>query len=152
MEHLIDGYKFSRAKALHLNLADLLDATLPELPRGVIIAPIPTISTHVRQRGYDHTLLIAKELARRKGLALQRPLARQHSAKQLGASRSERIKQARTAFRLEGPIDPREIYLLIDDVYTTGATLQYGAQALRDAGVQDVWVAVLARQVSTEQR
>lgn len=151
LEQLIDAYKFSRAKALHQTFAGLLDTVLPQLPPDIVVVPVPTIATHVRQRGYDHTLLIAKDLALKKGLKYKKLIERQHSAKQLGASRSERIAQAKTAFYLTGPVSSTTTYLLLDDVYTTGATVRYAAKQLRDGGARDVWVAVVARQVSTKE-
>lgn len=149
LEHLIDAYKFGRAKAVHQTLSELFDLVLPQLPQGVIIVPIPTINTHVRQRGYDHTFLVSKELARKRNLTLEGSLGRRHSAKQLGASRSERLAQAKTAFQVKASIDTNATYLLVDDVYTTGATIRYAAKTLREAGARDVWVAVIGRQVST---
>ena len=147
---LIDDYKFERMKAAHRPLADLLAARLPELPSNTIIVPIPTVNSHIRQRGYDHTLLIAKQLAKMKKLQMMQPLERITSAKQRGATRQQRIKQAQQAFGLRHDVQPERSYLLIDDVVTTGATLKYAAKLLKDAGAMDVWVAVVARHPSTK--
>lgn len=75
---------------------------------------------------------------------------RRTSTKQRGASRRERIAQAKQAFRLISTIEPDRPYLIVDDIVTTGSTLKYAAQLLRDAGATEIWVAVVARQVSTE--
>lgn len=146
LEEIINQYKFERAQEAHKIMADLLVTVLPELPENVIIVPVPTIATHIRQRGYDHTLLLAKALGRR----VRRPVAasslvRITQTKQREASRSVRIAQAKRAFRAKG-INTSACYLLIDDVVTTGATVKYAAKALKDAGAQDVWVAAIARQ------
>lgn len=147
---LIDAYKFERARACHKPLADLLIACLPELPADTIVVPIPTIPGHIRQRGYDHTLLIAKRVAQKMNLTLDTSLVRKTSTIQRGATRKARIAQAKDAFRLTSPAKPDRPYLIVDDVITTGSTLQYAAQTLKDDGVADVWVAVIARQTSTE--
>lgn len=142
---LIDEYKFERVKAAHRPLVELLAARLPDLPANTIIVPIPIVNSHIRQRGYDHTLLIARKLARMKKVQIQQPLERITSAKQRGASRQERTRQAKEAFGLRHDVQAERLYLLIDDIVTTGATLKYAAKLLKDAGATDVWVAVVAR-------
>jgi len=147
---LIDGYKFERAKAAHRPLAELLAARLPDLPTNTIVVPIPTVNSHIRQRGYDHTFLVTRHLTKAKKLQMLQPLERITSTKQRGASRQQRIKQAKQAFGLRSEVQPDRPYLLIDDVVTTGVTLKYAAKILKDAGAMDVWVAVVARHPSTK--
>jgi ComF family protein len=146
LEALINNYKFENARAAHLSLADLLHTTLPILPPEVIIVPVPTVSSHIRQRGYDHTWLVAARLAKLRGHTVQSLIERQTSTKQRGVNRRQRMKQAKEAFTVRKLINPTLPYLLVDDVVTTGATLHYAARALRDAGATIVWVAVVARQ------
>lgn len=146
LERLIDDFKFTNARAAYRPLADLLDAHLPELPEGTVVVPVPTVSNHIRQRGYDHTLLIARRLAKRRGLSLHTGLRRATSTKQRGANKQQRIKQAKQAFAHAQPLDPMRRYLLVDDVITTGATIHYAAQALLDAGAKIVWVVSVSRQ------
>lgn len=145
IEALINDYKFNRAKAGYRSLVDLLLEILPDLPDNMVVVPIPTIPTHIRQRGYDHTLLIAREVARQRNLEIKQLLTRQTSATQRGAHRAERIKQAKQAFALSGDVQSGVPYLIVDDVLTTGATLTYAAKKLREAGATDVWAAIIAR-------
>lgn len=145
LEKLIDAYKFERVHEAHKVFAELFVATLPTLPENVVIVPVPTVATHVRQRGYDHTKLIARVLAKQTGCTLASPLIRATNTKQRDASRAIRIAQAKQAFKVSS-IDESTCYLLVDDVVTTGATVKYAAKALRDAGAKDVWVAAIARQ------
>lgn len=147
---LIDAYKFERAKACYVTIADLLAGCLPDLPPNTIVVPIPTITSHIRQRGYDHTLLLSRRIARLKNLNHATVLVRKTSTKQRGASRRERIAQAKQAFRLRSPVALDSPYLIVDDIITTGSTLKYAAQLLHEAGATEIWVAVVARQVSTE--
>jgi len=143
---LIDHFKFERAKAAYKVAADLLLETIPELPAETIIVPIPTVRAHIRERGYDHTFLVAKRIAKQRHLKLSPVLKRKTATEQKGTDAKERDRQAKSAFRVEGSLQPSIPYLLIDDVVTTGSTLRYGAKALQRAGARDIWVAALAKQ------
>lgn len=144
LRQLINYFKFKNMRHAAYFLAKLLDATLPDLPATVTVVPVPTVPSHIRQRGYDHALLIAKHFARMRGLGCSADLLRRGITTQRGANRSIRDQQAAQAFactkRLQGT------YLLIDDVSTTGATLKYAAKALRSAGAEEVWVAAVSRE------
>lgn len=146
LERLITDFKFQRVKAAHKTLAELVHQTLPELPSQTIIVPVPTVNSHIRRRGYDHTRLIARHLARLRGLEQRSLLERVTNTAQLGTSRQTRLKQARRAFRATQTLDSDVPYLLLDDVMTTGATIKYAAKALRAAGATTIWVATVSRQ------
>jgi ComF family protein len=146
LRDVIDGYKFYNNYAAHRDLASLLSGCIGVLPPECVIVPVPTVSSHIRQRGYDHTLLLAKRLAKLQDVAAKSLLRRKTSSTQRGQGRKKRLSQARKAFGAKGKLDQDMIYLLVDDVVTTGSTLFYAAQALRDAGAGDVWVAAIARQ------
>ena len=146
LERLIDAYKFERVKDAGASLAGLIDSCLPVMPASTAIVPVPTLRSHVRQRGYDHTLQIARELARLRGLTVTRPLVRRGRSVQRDRNRKERFEQAAAAFSCDTPLDPTVPYLLIDDVVTTNATVRHCAVALKAAGAERVWVAAVARQ------
>jgi len=146
LEALIDRYKFEYAEAAYRPLGDLLLACLPELPSQTIVVPVPTIRAHIRQRGYDHALVLTRYIARERGLTLAQPLERLTTTAQRGADRKTRRLQAEAAFRVKNELQPDIPYLLIDDVATTGATLRYAAKALKGAGASVVWAAAVARQ------
>lgn len=146
LQQLIKSFKFQRAKAAYRPLADLLSETLPELPKNTVIVPIPTLSSHIRQRGYDHTLLVARRLASSMNLHVEPVLRRQTATKQVGADRALRLEQARAAFSCNQTLKSDVPYLLVDDVITTGATLEYAARSLKKTGATVVWVAAVARQ------
>lgn len=146
LRRLIKQYKFDYAKAAAPVLAELLLARVSQLPSNTVIVPLPTVAAHIRQRGYDHVSLIAKQFAKRRRLKLRSVIERVGSDRQRGANRSERTAQAKKAFRVSGTLDPSVPYLLIDDVVTTGASLKYATLALQAAGAREIWVAVIARQ------
>lgn len=143
---LLERYKFHRAQEGYRHLAGLLDATLPVLPHTTRIVPVPTISTHIRVRGYDHILLIAREFARIRGLTVDPCIRRIGTTKQLGATRAQRIAQAKQAFRGLAVSDTAPPYLILDDVVTTGSTLKFAAKTLKSQGVEQIWVAAVCRQ------
>ena len=141
---IINDYKFNHVKEAHRSLAELLAETLPALPEETVIVPVPTVSSHIRERGYDHLLLIARRLAYLKKRPLQKVLMRVTKTKQRQAGARQRQKQASQAFMVFKKLDKDKIYLIIDDVKTTGATLDYATLALKKAGAKQIWVAVVA--------
>lgn len=146
VEELIDRFKFGYAEAAYVPLGDLLLATLPQLPVNTVLVPIPTVKSHIRQRGYDHTLLLARYVALKRGIRCQQLLARRTTTVQRGASRKMRIKQAKEAFEVRGTLRQDVQYLLLDDVVTTGSTLTYAARTMKDSGATRVWAVAIARQ------
>ena len=144
LEKVIEAYKFGRAKSAYQLLAQLLDEVVPLLPDDTIVTAIPTVAAHIRERGYDHAALLARRFAATRRYTYSTPLVRLTKTRQRGASRRQREAQAKEAFRAISTVTGT--YLLIDDVFTTGATVKYAAQALHDAGASEVWVVVLARQ------
>lgn len=148
LERVIGEMKLGGAREGVEVAAQLLAEILPTLPKSAVIVPIPTIRPHVRERGFDHTKLLARRLAKLKQVRCTTSLLmRRTSSVQRGATAVQRRAQAKDAFRLNDTADGQTTYLLIDDVMTTGATLHHAAQLLRDGGAGEVWVVATARQV-----
>ncbi len=107
--------------------------------RTALIVPIPTATSRVRQRGYNQARLLARELARQTRLPYAGCLVRSGQSHQVGASRTQRLEQLTGSFRITRPHLVRGAHLiLVDDVTTTGATLEAAAAALRAAGAETV--------------
>ncbi|MEI6850647.1 MAG: hypothetical protein WCK26_01620 [Candidatus Saccharibacteria bacterium] len=143
---MIGLYKFERAWSAYKDLGDLLLGILPELPTDTIIIPIPTTPARIRERGYDHMLLVSRYVAKARNLKCQQLVQRKTNTKQRQSTAKQRDLQAKQAFEVAAKLDSSVPYLLLDDVITTGATIKYASQALRDAGAEHAWVAVIARQ------
>lgn len=148
--HMIRSMKAEGVREVAVYLAELLSLSLPSLPDAVRIVPIPTVPAHRRTRGFDHTQLMANELSRRTGRRVDACIGRRQNTTQRGKGRTERLCQAREAFTVRRPIDPEAVYLLIDDVVTTGASVSAAARCLRQAGATTVWMAAIAHEVLDE--
>ncbi len=135
--------KFGRAQAAAQDIARALDDVVPFLAPDTVITHVPTATSRVRMRGYDQSRLIAKEFARLRSLPYRSLLLRIGQARQVGSTRVERARQVDGAFRLLRRI-PEKV-LLIDDVVTTGATIESAAKLLKTHGAKKVHAAVFAQ-------
>ncbi|MGV9002134.1 MAG: ComF family protein [Candidatus Saccharimonadaceae bacterium] len=146
LEDVINRLKFQNTKLAARTLAELLNESLPFLPSDIQIVPIPTVRSHIRQRGYDQVELIAQHLAALRSMSIKRALLRKTNETQHIVRRNERLEQSQRAFSLmEGTAFGSAPILLLDDIVTTGSTVSAAAQLLKEAGAT-VWVATLAYQ------
>lgn len=121
-------------------LAEKTALAWPAWPDAV--AFVPATSAALRRRGFDHAEAIAGACAGALGVPLLPVLFRERALDQRRLGRAERLERARGSFSA-GESGGR--VLIVDDVLTTGATLDAAATALLDAGAEAVRVAVLAR-------
>lgn len=143
---LVGALKFRAALPVAELMAAQLAANLPGDLRALAAAvvPVPPQPSRRRQRGFDPTAVLASAFARRTGRELVACLARRdRAARQLGARRSQRLAPDRIRLELVAPA-PAQV-LLLDDVHTTGATLEACARALRAGGSQHVVAIAYAR-------
>lgn len=147
LEAIINSLKFHNLKAAALSLAELLNERLPLLPKDTVIVPIPTVSSHIRQRGYDQVELIARHLAQLRSLPLKHMLVRVGKETQHTLDRRHREIAAEKAFVFNSSIKgvKNVPILLIDDIITTGSTVSQAASQLTSYG-STVWVAAVAYQ------
>lgn len=148
LKRVIDAYKFEHVKAASNSLTDLLDSRLPLLPKNTVIVPIPTVSSHIRQRGYDHIDILTRLLAKRREFPVGYLLERSSNATQHHLNKSERQQEASSAFQItkDVKIDPDTPLLIVDDIITTGSTISSAAAVLANAGAKTIFVAALAYQ------
>jgi ComF family protein len=146
MKEFIHRLKHERAQAGAREAAALLAPLLFDLPADALLVHVPTATSRVRLRGYDHARLMARELSRRSGRQHATLLGRQGQTHQVGARRAARLRQLEGAFRplRKATIKGRHI-VLIDDVLTTGATLETAARVLRRAGAARVSALLIAQ-------
>jgi ComF family protein len=150
LREAILALKFGRrvvvAPSLGRLLATRLAALQPEW-RVELVVPVPSHPRRQRERGVNQTLLLARSLAKRAGLPLDAEALRRrrYTVAQLELTPQERIENLQGVFEAPDPARVRgRRVLLLDDVFTTGATLMDGARALRSAGAAAVYALTLS--------
>jgi len=143
--------KYGSRTRLAPHLAVALHAALEARPISFdLIVPVPLAPGRLQARGHNQSELLARALADERQVELApRALIRDHETRpQTGLSARERHVNVRGAFTAAaaGTLDGRRV-LLVDDVCTTGATLDACAQAALDGGAAGVWGVVVAREL-----
>ena len=151
VRELVHHFKYNGKVYLRGVLTDWLVETLddPRLqsPPCERIVPVPLHPTRERERGFNQALLLAEGLAQRSGIPLADCLKRtRYTTTQTHFDREARMENLRGAFQMRQSAEVRNLHLLlIDDVLTTGSTVDECARVLRDAGAASVRVATVAR-------
>jgi ComF family protein len=115
-----------------------------ELPEADLVAPVPLHWRRLLVRGYNQAERIARPLARHLGISFGEVLSRPRAtAAQASLGRDHRRANVRRAFRARRRVSGH--VLLVDDVATTGATLDAAARALRRGGANRVTALAVAR-------
>lgn len=145
---MVSAFKFRRDLAVGRALAELLLARLQAHTYAgkAVLIPVPLHRSRLRERGFNQSLELARAVGRELRLPVSaRTLRRiRATAPQSGAaSAGQRRSNVRGAFELVGPAP--ESVILLDDVYTTGATLRECARLLVRGGSRDIQVWVVAR-------
>jgi len=148
LRELIHLYKYKRVQTLSKPLAEFVAAALPLDERFDAVTAVPLHWRKQWQRGFNQSELLARAIARRRGIPVVRALGRtRFTQTQAGLSNTDRRKNVAAAFRCRRAAQTlrgRRV-LLIDDVMTTGSTAAACARALKQAGAARVVLATVAR-------
>jgi ComF family protein len=147
----IHQFKYEGLKVLAAPLGRLMAESWQEVgPAGQhfdAIVPVPLHRSRERERGYNQAALLARELAAHLGVPVVENAVDRSKATvpQVGLDAQARKANVKDAFRCAKAKLAGNHVLLVDDVFTTGATLEAAATALRQGGAVTVWAYTLAR-------
>ena len=148
LRRLIHLFKYDKMRPLARPLAGHMAAVLPQLGVIDLCVPVPLFRWRRWQRGFNQSELLAVELCRAAGIQLGRGVLQRVKAteSQAGLSNRARLANMAGAFAVRKPelVNGRRV-LVIDDVMTTGATLEACAKTLKKAGAGYVAALTIAR-------
>ncbi len=150
LKEAIGLFKYRGKVSLANPLAILMRDALPILPAVDIIIPVPLHGTRLREREYNQSLILAHHLSRHLNIPLSHTSLRRTrpTVPQTSLKREKRLKNLRGSFSVHQPEQVKgKTALLIDDVLTTGTTVNECAKVLRASGMDKVYVMTLARMV-----
>jgi len=151
---LVVGLKYRNRRHLAVYLAEQLSRRLDPTQIDVVTWA-PTSGRRTRRRGYDQAELLARALAARWRKPCRRMLFRRHGAPQTGQTRALRLVGPEFASRPMSGMRPNRLgprVLVVDDVVTTGATLQAARDSLLAAGARSVVMAAVAATPDVQSR
>ncbi len=136
LRDLILEYKYFSRRSLSRAFGLMLTEVIRRFSRGekYIIVPLPTVSKHIRSRGFDHIGVICRDFAARTGFLVCPALSGVNSAVQVGSTAKKRLEQAKEAYIVNAKaiLDKKSHFLLVDDVWTTGASMRAARGVLED--------------------
>lgn len=147
---LMQAYKFGGRRELALFFAESLAPILKAMPAAAALVPVPARPGARRERGFAPVDLLVRRLSELSGAPVQRLLERRRGVSQKTLSYAARLTNLRGRIVLRRPIvlrrddSAQSPVVLVDDVFTTGATANECARVLREAGVQRVFVLTVA--------
>ena len=154
LRQVVQRFKYGRKVSLGKPLGRLLAVGCRDFIQGShfdLIIPVPLHPKRLRWRGFNQSGLLARQVSRAYGVPMD-PfvlLRKKETLPQTQLSEEERRKNVRGAFALNPArsVDGKSV-LLVDDVYTSGATVNECSRTLLRAGAEEVTVLTLARAVS----
>jgi ComF family protein len=151
---VVQKFKYGRKVSLGKPLGRLLARGCEDFLRGCgadLVVPVPLHPRRLRWRGFNQSVLLARQVSCAYDMPMDPFVLVRHreTPPQTQLTEEERRRNMHGAFSLnpDRPIEDKKI-LLIDDVYTSGATVNECSRTLRRGGAAEVYVLTLARAVS----
>jgi len=142
VDHLLTQLKFHQKLSLARLLGTLMAQWLTQSTCPELLIPVPLHSSRLRERGYNQALELTRPIARKLQIPIDTKICRRERATsaQTNLQIKQRSKNVQGAFSLTGKLYAKHV-VIIDDVVTTGHTINEVANVLRQAGAEqiDVW-------------
>lgn len=150
LKSVVWRYKYEFHKDLSESCAELVAEAFCDFleQKSFLITCVPITKQRLAWRGYNQSQLLAKKLAEKLGLEYVELLTKKDNIlPQVGKNRKERIENIKGMILPKNEVDlEKRNVVIIDDVYTSGATLEECAKVLRQMGAREVWGLVLSRE------
>ena len=149
-EQIID-YKFNEKSYLYKTFTNFLiknEKVFEKIKSYDTIIPVPISKKRKKERGYNQSLLIAREISRKANIGLETKCLYKikNTIEQSKLNKEEREKNAQNVYELNtGHIIENKEVLLLDDIYTTGNTVNACCEVLKKANPKKIGVLVLAK-------
>jgi ComF family protein len=146
LDRMIPRLKYQAQLAIAPALGECLAQAVQNVPRPDRLIPMPLHARRIRERGFNHATEIAREVAKRLELPLDLASCQRNrdTPPQMGLKHDARRRNVRGAFACSGDVSGLHI-ALVDDVMTTGTSLDELAKTLKRAGAREVSCWVVAR-------
>lgn len=149
LQGLVTKLKYNFWSGVHENFPDVLDPLVKQLPkhRDVVIVPVPLHTRRQRERGFNQSVYVARQLSHLTGYPMSPLLQRvRYTTPQAQLTEAKRKTNIIDAFVVQRNITsvPHSV-ILVDDVITTGSTVAECASVLRQHGVKNITAVALAK-------
>ncbi|MDD4531812.1 MAG: ComF family protein [Candidatus Pacebacteria bacterium] len=154
LKEAVHKFKYGYIKDLSHPLSILILSHLQilevNLDQSVIIIPVPMTDKKKRRRGFNQSEEMAKIISRATGIPLLSDvlIKNKETAPQMELNKKERMENIKKCFEIKNQEKIKgKTILLLDDVYTTGSTMEECAKKLKQSGAAKVWGMTIAREV-----
>ena len=151
IRNMIIDYKFNEKSYIYETFVNFVlknKKMFEKLKTYDTIIPVPISKKRMKERGYNQSLLIAKKMSKELGITLQANclFKTKNIVEQSKLNKEQRLQNIQNVYELKNKqILNNKTILLIDDIYTTGSTVQECSRILRQAEPKEIGVFVLAR-------
>ena len=150
--HTIELYKYKSHRQYVDSYVDILakvvDLYIPEFEKeGLTIVNVPMHWTRYIIRGFDHIHYLCMWLSKKTGINYMSPLRAFFTKRQAKLTKSDRIKNRMNTFSTKDNINLLKSVIIVDDIISTGSTVNSCAKILKESGVEKVyWVFIASNQ------
>jgi len=140
MRDLLHELKFRQKKQIATSLGKLWAMHIPPLSDNTVLVPLPLHPKKQRERGFNQAEVLTRQLSHHLNLPMKNILTRTiDTPPQSGLHPRQRAENVAGAFAVDKRyFNAGESYVIVDDIYTTGASLSECAKTLKDAGASSV--------------